>query len=83
MIFDAHNLQLPQVCPLQAPRVWAEWATRLDPASWVLIANALIASLDPFALSHDELLLVNALIDRRDEMLQELPATLAGETARH
>ena len=73
-------MQLPPIDPLEAPHVWDEWVSRLDPATWVLITNALIASLDPFALTHSDLILVNALIDRRDAMLLELPtSTVIGE----
>jgi hypothetical protein len=77
---DNESMQLPTISPLEAPELWADWASRLDASTWVLYATALINSFDPFALARDELLLVSALIDRRAEILANLAAyAVAGQ----
>ena len=55
------------------PSEWDRWCKALDPLEWLLWASYLINSVDPDALSFDDLKLMSDLIDRRDEMLMQWP----------
>lgn len=77
---NSASTQPPLSCPLDEPDEWQRWADSLDPASWILYASELINGLNPHALSHAELLLVDALIDRRAEMVRDLLANRTAET---
>jgi hypothetical protein len=68
------TMQAPPVCPLEAPEVWERWLESLDAADWVLFVSDFIANCDPLAMNHDELVVMNGLIDRRAAVLANLAA---------